>query len=372
MLIDTYLARPWAGASIAAAVAIAAKLVSPALPLAAYILYGVAGLLAFGMARSKLAASRTPPPGNIHTIDGINLHILAEGEAKDSHPIIWVSGGHGEGLIMGHLHQAMKTETRSILFDRPGSGWSQIDALPLTFSSEIDKLKKLLEANGEQGPFVLVGHSFGGMFSANFAHHYPELVAGLVLLDPTPPWNVAFAGKLSFGTIIAKARLRALASHFGLSNLMEKEIDEVDSDYYRALADKADTINSHSVSPQSVIAEASIFHAAMDNPFDLVIGKGALGDIPLVLVGANESEEAHAETQNTIQETMGLSELQSLNLWQGLTDSMNQIPQMSSKGSLVKAPPGATHMHPYEHPEFVLEEVRKMIAKAPQTQVSTN
>ena len=138
------------------------------------------------------------PPGKRFSVNGTQMHLWAEGEARHQHPVIWVGGGHGEGLVMHHLHGALKGETRSILFDRAGAGWSELGPLPITIDGEVEQLKLLLEAAGEKGPFVFAGHSFGGLFSANFAQRYPELVAGLVLMDPTPPANVTCAGAVEF------------------------------------------------------------------------------------------------------------------------------------------------------------------------------
>lgn len=88
----------------------------------------------------------------------------------------------------------------------------------------MEQLKLLLESAGEAGPFVLAGHSFGGLFSANFAHHHPDLVAGVVLLDSTPPWNVAFVGKLSFSIVLRKAWWGALASVFAFDAVTGKKL----------------------------------------------------------------------------------------------------------------------------------------------------
>jgi len=362
MTFDTLLAKSRAGILVAALFALGGMALANTRPVISLALIVVATLLAAGAVWSRTsAAGLAQAPGKLVSVDSTRLHILAEGRTNGSYPVIWVSGGHGEGLLMHHLHQCIKTETRSILFDRPGSGWSEIGRLPLTVSGEVTQLKLLLEASGESGPFVLAGHSFGGMFSANFAHHFPELVAGLVLLDPTPPWNVAFAGKLSFGATLRRSRWRALASQFGLGKFVEPEIDEHDSDYYRALASHADLINAHSVQPKSLLAEASIFRSVIANPFDLVIGSGALGELPLVLITANEGENAHAATRSSIKEEYGLTDLQVENLWAGLDDSNSQQARLSSRGKLLMAPEGASHMFPYEHPEFVLTEVRKML-----------
>jgi pimeloyl-ACP methyl ester carboxylesterase len=152
-------------------------------------------------------------------------------------------------------------ETRSILFDRAGAGWSELGRLPITINSEVEQLKVLLEAADEKGPFVLAGHSFGGLFCANFAQRYPELVAGLILTDPTPPANVTCAARLSFETLIRKAPWRAFALQLGLQRLGSPEITDHDSPFYKCLSDWTDIINRNLLQPKSVIAEAAAFEA---------------------------------------------------------------------------------------------------------------
>ena len=303
----------------------------------------------------------SPPMGKLYRVDDAHVHLLAEGDSGDNHPVIWVTGGHGEGLGMYHLHKLIRDESRSILFDRTGSGWSDPARRPVTISGEVEKLKKLLEAAGEKGPFVLAGHSFGGLFSANFAHHYPELVAGVMLLDSTPPWNVAFAGRLSFSAVLRKAWWGALASHFGLQRLVETEIDDPESAHARELSDVANVVNANSVQPKSLLAEASVFNSVMNNPLDLVIGKGDLGDIPLLLMSANPTDDQQQELRVELQTMLGLTELQIDNLIHGLRDSMDQQVALSTRGRHVLMPIGSTHMFPYEDPDLVIDEVRKMI-----------
>jgi len=208
----------------------------------------------------------------------------------------------------------------------------------------------------------LTGHSFGGLFSANFAHHYPDLVAAVVLLDSTPPWNVAFVGKLTFSGVLRKAWWGALASHFGLQHLVEVEVDDPASAHARELYDVTDVLNAHSVQPKSLLAEASVFKSSMENPLDLVIGEVALGKLPLLLMSANPSTEEEAELRAQLQGIMGLSELQTDNLLHGLRDSNDKQVALSSRGRHMLMPEGASHMFPYEYPELVLTEVRKMMS----------
>jgi len=357
-----YLGKPWAGLLLTLLVLVLGLIAVRFSPVIAYVLFALCIVMMLGVMMTWARNLRLPPPkGEIHIINGKQVHIIAEGECGDNHPVIWVTGGHGEGLGMNHLHKVIRNETRSIMFDRTGSGWTGPARQPVTISGEVEQLKLLLEAAGEKGPFILAGHSFGGLFSANFAHHYPGLVAGVILLDSTPPWNVAFVGKLSFSVVLRKAWWGALASHFGLQRLVEVEIDDPDSAHARELCDVTDVVNAHSVQPKSLLAEASVFKSCMDNPLDLVIGKGALGEIPLLLMSANPTAEEDAELRDQLQNMLGLTDLQSDNLVHGLRDSNDQQVALSSGGRHMLMPEGASHMFPYEMPELVLPEVRKMM-----------
>ena len=77
--------------------------------------------------------------------------------------------------------------TRVCSYDRPDSPGSHSDPTPIRTAQEVaDDLHALLAAAGEPGPYVLVGHSMGGLYVQLYAYQHPDEVAGLVLVDPTP------------------------------------------------------------------------------------------------------------------------------------------------------------------------------------------
>jgi pimeloyl-ACP methyl ester carboxylesterase len=77
--------------------------------------------------------------------------------------------------------------TRVCSYDRPDSPSSRSDPTPERTAQEVvDDLRTMLVAAGEPGPYVLVGHSLGGLYVQLFAYQHPDKVAGLVLVDPTP------------------------------------------------------------------------------------------------------------------------------------------------------------------------------------------
>ena len=73
---------------------------------------------------------------------------------------------------------------RTCSYDRAGLGWSEAGRSPRTVAVMVEALRALLRGVDSQGPFHLVGHSFGGLVIHAFAAAYPAEVAGLVLVDP--------------------------------------------------------------------------------------------------------------------------------------------------------------------------------------------
>ena len=71
--------------------------------------------------------------------------------------------------------------------DQPSPGRSDQAPMPRTAADVVTELHALLAAAGVPGPYVVVGHSLGGLFSQLYAQTYPADVAGVVLVDPTPP-----------------------------------------------------------------------------------------------------------------------------------------------------------------------------------------
>ena len=325
----------------------------------------VAAALAVGALKFfAFDAQRAQPPGRLWNVDGVRLHLFAEGRADRLRPVIWIAGGHGEGLVMAHLHRAIRDETRSILFDRAGAGWSGFGRLPLTIGDELRHLRALLEAASEPGPFVLAGHSFGGLFALNFAHRYPALVAGVVAMDPTSPANITVAGPLSFHRLTRTAPWRALALQLGWRGASEVEIEDPHGIYRRCLEEWAETINRNSLQPRSVIAESAAFEGAMAVPYDVVSAPHALGDMPLTMLLANPLPAEQQEMHGKVRELMGFDDVQEANFWAAIDASSEGQLQLSRRARRVLAPEGSSHMFPYEHPDFVLDEVRRMISRS--------
>ncbi|MGQ0656595.1 MAG: alpha/beta fold hydrolase [Chromatiales bacterium] len=138
-------------------------------------------ILIFAPALSTAEDSEFAPPGRIVHIGTTRLHVYCEGEGS---PTVVVDTGLGEpALEWFAVQQRLRHYTRVCLYDRAGYGWSDFGELPRSSSRIVNELYALLRRADVRGPYVLVGHSYGGMNMQLFARRYPYLVAGLVLVD---------------------------------------------------------------------------------------------------------------------------------------------------------------------------------------------
>jgi pimeloyl-ACP methyl ester carboxylesterase len=121
------------------------------------------------------------------TIDSNRIWINTIGieNRKEGQPVIVFESGHG--TPMGHWDRVLNGVSELaplITYDRPGIGESEPDSEMPTIKNVSDKLIKILNHLDIEPPYVLVGHSLGGAYVRGFSVYYPELLAGLVIIDP--------------------------------------------------------------------------------------------------------------------------------------------------------------------------------------------
>jgi len=122
-------------------------------------------------------------------------------------------------LSWSELHRALAASFRVVSYDRAGLGWSDLGPMPRTADRIVDELHALLQRAFIPPPYVLVGHSFGGLTMPLFAARFPGEVAGMVLVDPVAPaeWNPPSDYDLKQTRIGAKVcRRAAVLARLGL------------------------------------------------------------------------------------------------------------------------------------------------------------
>jgi pimeloyl-ACP methyl ester carboxylesterase len=123
-------------------------------------------------------------------VEGGRLHLHCAGTGPST--VVLIAGFGGTRDSWTAVEPAVAQTSRVCSYDRFGDGTSDVPPAPQTFASEAVDLHRLLENAGEPGPYVLVGHSFGGAEAVSFASKYPTQVHGVLLVDASPPtWNHA-------------------------------------------------------------------------------------------------------------------------------------------------------------------------------------
>lgn len=134
-------------------------------------------------AKARLAAAY-PPPGQMVDVGGYRLHINCQGAAVPGSPTVVMEGGNAEScLTWASVQPEVAKFTRVCTYDRAGLGWSERSPKPRTASNIVEELHTLLTNAGVEPPYVLVGHSIGGMYVRLYAHEHPDQIAGIVLVD---------------------------------------------------------------------------------------------------------------------------------------------------------------------------------------------
>jgi len=146
----------------------------------ALLALAVAGAIYQAIA-TELAERAYPAPGEMVDVGGYSLHINCVGQ--DSPTVVLDAGSGAFSAQWVRVQREVSETTRVCAYDRAGMGWSEMGPDPRDAKQITSELHTLLSKAGIEGPYVLVGHSFGGMYMQTYAARYPEEVAGVGLVD---------------------------------------------------------------------------------------------------------------------------------------------------------------------------------------------
>lgn len=122
-----------------------------------------------------------PPPGQLVDAGGFKLHIHCVGERGPS--VVMDAGLNEFSVQWAGIQSEVAKFARACVYDRAGLGWSEMGSPPRTSEMMVKELHTLLGNAGIAAPYLLVGHSFGGMNMRLYTQRYPSEVRGMVLVD---------------------------------------------------------------------------------------------------------------------------------------------------------------------------------------------
>ncbi|MBL8265402.1 alpha/beta fold hydrolase [Steroidobacter sp.] len=246
-------------------------------------------------------SSAPPPPGQMVDIGGRSLHLYCTGP-QDAKPTVIIEGGLGEMSPSYHWVQAgVSQQTRVCSYDRAGLGWSDDSPEPRDAEHMVHDLHELLKAAHVGPPYVLAGHSLGGLLILGYTRRYPEEVAGLVFLDSSHPEQKArlpdYERNERWGKRIFSAM--KVAAHLGVTGLLRSQFKD---EWFDEFPPEVQTSLSYFVSNPRIYdtgrAELDYFDVDASDAAQVT----SLGDLPLVVLTAGRlkkhsdpEELAHAQ-----------------------------------------------------------------------------
>jgi pimeloyl-ACP methyl ester carboxylesterase len=274
-----------------------------------------------------------PPPGQMVDVNGTRLHLYCLGEGS---PTVILEAGLGDNVLGWELvHARLAESTRVCAYDRPGLGWSEgLDrVVPSEEVAQI--LHTLLQEADIPGPYILVGHSMGGLHARSFARLYPAEVTGLVLVDSSHEnqLNAAHADETIEGILLPLKACQALAP-FGVIRLVRAIASQPENTLFPPGQARARLALQNRSDLCRVVANE---YRAVRTDTAQPAPPASLGDLPLVVITAG---------------------IRIQDRWQGLQDELAALSTNSTHIIAENSP----HYVQFYQPELVIYAVMGMLA----------
>ncbi|MBU6320461.1 MAG: alpha/beta hydrolase [Alphaproteobacteria bacterium] len=315
---------------------------------------------------SRRELATFPRPGVMIDVGGYRLHVVCEGEASPDRPtVVWISGGYAPGLALNHLHSAWRMKGRSCWIDRAGVGWSDAGPEPRSVKTIVREFHTALSGSGETPRYLLVGHSLGGMIAANWAARYPEEIAGVITLDPTPHEMIATGGVRRPGGWCGAPPAAPIVAQatFGLGYLMPW-LHPMNSEGYRrenaALSAELPALKALESRPSARRETLRHFEINCYSGYETIRHPGALGSLPLRSIV--QRLKTGEEERKTAERWSGVSDDLEWEIYKrSMRAAADEYPRLSSRGELVFLPDDWGHNFPLTHADYVLAQVTEFI-----------
>lgn len=252
------------------------------------VLILVIAALAVGFAYQTITAQRErqhfQAPGQMVDVGGYRLHVDVMGKTRSTPTVILDAGMISFSSNWAWVQPELAKVARVVAYDRAGLGWSDPAPAPRDAGRAAQELHTALDKLGMEGPYVLVGHSYGGMVSRAFAGLYRHEVAGMVLVDASHPdqWvRMGFPSRLN-GSI---TKVFSIFARFGLWRIFNGEYKQLAAGLpprqYAELMAFTPTARAQLTAGDALIAWDSVSRVQVNKT-------GSLGDIPLVVLSVTE------------------------------------------------------------------------------------
>ena len=307
------------------------------------------GLVVLGVFYQKLGQARDferyPPPGDLINVNGVQLHLHCAGSGG---PTVVVEAGHGNSSVeWTDIQEAASAFARICLYDRAGLGWSAFDASAPTREHVAVTLRELLQNANIDPPFVLVGHSLGGVYAREFERRFSDDVVGLVLVDSSHADQYSRAGlrptQDPLALQLALCRLLAPLGIVRASGVMNRylspETPREIRPFLLATMNRTRFCSATRLARDTLVAELSRGESI-----------GLQRDLPVIVLTRTRPDNPDGSAESAAWET----------LWAELQSELARL----SSDSDQRIVEGAGHFIQHDQPEAVIGAIRELVETA--------
>lgn len=324
-----------------------------ALLIAALVLLLAISGVSYALIERGLDARRFPQQGKLVDVGGYSLDINCMGQGS---PTVVLESGFGMlSSTWAAAQSGIAKFSRVCSYDRAGYGWSDGSPFPRTSAQIAKELHTLLRNAGEKPPYVLVGHSFGGLTVRVFDGEYPNEVAAVILVDSSHPDLLKVMPpairKESDGAQMKReqdARFAAMRYWLGITRFEDRKIMEdptVPYDWRVAVYLEDQPKYAYAIANEGANLELSSEQAANSPTF---------GDKPLIVLTAAKG------VMGVVAKDKDWGQMR--DIW--VNQLQVQLANLSTRGKRIMVP-DSDHMIPLERPDTIVDAVREVRAVTP-------
>jgi pimeloyl-ACP methyl ester carboxylesterase len=267
-------------------------------------------------------ARNYPPAGQMVDVGGYKLHLYCSGSGSPT--VILDARFPGTVSNWAWVQPEVAKTTQVCAYDRAGLGWSESGPGPHDAMHGARELHNLLDAAHMRGPYILVGHSLGGLTVRMFADQYPDEVAGMVLIEATNPdaWKRMGIPE-GVGVDRNQLAIGVFLAHFGIFRLGPLPAYSIDPDLPPQQRLELQAFFNSVKSLETVRDGNDSFSSALDQ----VRHSSGLGNKPLAIVLGSKGDGSIEQLRDLFAQQAGLS-----------SNSFTQIVEGASHAGLVDNP----------------------------------
>jgi pimeloyl-ACP methyl ester carboxylesterase len=306
-----------------------------------------------------MKAPPLPGSGRLVSLGTHRLHLRVEGQGRPA--VVFDAALGGSSLSWTYVEPAVAEFTTACTYDRAGFGWSDAGPMPRTVERIAGELHELLVAAAIEPPYVLVGHSFGGLSIRAYAARYPGEAAGLVFVDPAHPeeWRAPSAAereRLQRGATLC--RRGAIAAKLGIATLVARLASAGALDLARGIAAAASRRTLHR-NDEEILAPVTRL------PMDVRAALRWMWTQPRYFEALGSQIEHVAASAATLDVSPGYGSLPLITI--SATDASQErrrlqdaLASRSARGRHIFAAKSG-HWIPIEEPQLVVDAIREVV-----------